>query len=105
MPGPISSLTARFQRVLGLEKKASIASPDAMLFDLFGARPSSAGVVVTARRAMECAPVHCAVQAISEAMGQLPVQVMQGESERDTTHPASPLLDIAANDWTPAAKF
>ena len=57
---------------------------------------------------MECAPVHCAVQSVSEAIGQLPVHVYKrsGEAkERDTSHPAYPLLHDAANEWTPAATF
>lgn len=57
---------------------------------------------------MECAPVHCAVQSISEAIGQLPVHVYKraGEAkERDPGHPAFALLHDAANEWTPAATF
>jgi hypothetical protein len=99
------NFTARLQKLIGLERKANLASPDAWLLDLFAGRPSSAGIVVTPRRAMECAPVHCAVQAISEAMGQLPVHVLKrgddSAKQRDTYHPAAALLDIAANDWTP----
>ncbi len=58
---------------------------------------------------MECAPVHCAVQSISEAIGQLPVHVYKRGAddarERNTDHPASALLHDAANEWTPAAKL
>lgn len=57
---------------------------------------------------MECAPVHCAVQSISEAIGQLPVHVYKrdGEAkERDPRHPAFALLHDAANEWTPAPTF
>jgi HK97 family phage portal protein len=74
-----------------------------------GCAPAAAGVVVTPRTAMECAPVHCAVQAISEAIGQLPVHTYKrgdnGAKERAPDHPAYALLHDAANDWTPAAKF
>ncbi len=60
---------------------------------------------------MECAPVHCAVQSISEAMGQLPVSVFKsdgtpsGAKQPDTDHPAYALLHDAANEWTSAAQF
>src|SRR5258705_5597870 len=95
--------------LFGLERKSGTASPEAWLFDAFGARPTSAGVVVTPRHAMECAPVHCAVQSISEAIGQLPVHVYKRGSgdakERDPNHPAFALLHDAANEWTPAATF
>lgn len=104
-----TSITDRFRQLIGFERKSGTASPEAWLFDALGARPTSAGVVVTPRSAMECAPVHCAVQSISEAIGQLPVHVYKrGESdakERFTDHPAYALLHDAANDWTPAPQF
>jgi phage portal protein BeeE len=97
------------RRLFGFEKKSGTASPEARLLDLFAGRPGSAGVLVTPRRAVECAAVHCAVQAISESMGQLPVHVLKrgddGTKQRDADHPAAMLLDIASNDWTPASKF
>jgi HK97 family phage portal protein len=101
-------LYSQLQNLFGLERKSGTASPEAWLFDAFGVRPTSAGVVVTPRMAMECAPVHCAVQSISEAIGQLPVHVYKRDDEakeRDVSHPAFALLHDAANDWTPAATF
>ncbi len=92
-----------------LEAKAGLAAPEAWLTDLFGASPAASGIAVTPRTAMECAPVRCAVQAIAETIGQLPVHVYQrseeGAKERDPDHPAYALLHDLANDWTPAAKF
>ncbi|WP_316195951.1 MULTISPECIES: phage portal protein [unclassified Bradyrhizobium] len=103
------ALASKFRQLIGLEKKGSLAAPEPWLFDLFGARPSSAGIVVTPRIAMECAPVHCAVQLISEAIGGLPVPVykraVDGAKTADTNHPAYALLHDAANDWTAAGTF
>lgn len=76
---------------------------------MFGGHATSSGVTVTPRTAMQCAPVHCAVQSISEAIGQLPVHTYKRTADdakdRDASHPAYALLHDAANEWTPAAKF
>ena len=91
------------------EQKAAptLSQPDAWLFDLFGASPAASGVSVTPQNAMKCAAVRCAVLAISEAIGQLPVHVYKrdadGTKERDTAHPAFKLLHDQANDWTAAS--
>jgi HK97 family phage portal protein len=102
------SVASRFQKLFGLERK-SLASPEPWLLDLFGAQISSAGIVITPRVAMTCAPVHCAVQLISEVIGGLPVPVYKlgsdGTKTVDTTHPVYPLLHDAANDWTSATQF
>lgn len=91
-----------------LEAK-SLAAPEAWLVELFGASPSASGVAVTAKTAMSCAPVRCAVQSIAEATGQLPAHVYQrgddGSKERAPDHPAYALLHDQANDWTPASTF
>jgi len=76
--------------------------------ELFGATPSSSGINVTPAKAMTCPPVRCAVQAIAEAIGQLPVHVYRranGGKERDQNHPAYRLLHDEANDHTSAADF
>jgi len=58
---------------------------------------------------MTCAPVHCAVTAISEAIGLLPVHTFKlgedGAKTPDAEHPVSVLLRSAANDWTSASQF
>jgi phage portal protein BeeE len=72
-----------------VESKASIASPDDFLIELFGAMPSSSGVEVTPAKAMKCPPVRCAVQSIAEAIGQLPIHVYRrakGGKERSQDH-------------------
>lgn len=86
----------------------SLADPDEFLFDLFGATPAQSGVSVTAANAMRCTAVRASVEAISEAIGGLPLHVYQrdGEArERATDHPAYAILHDQANDWTPASAF
>jgi HK97 family phage portal protein len=107
---PKLSLSDRFRQLLGLETKvATLAAPDSFLLDLFGASTTNAGVLVSPRTAMSCAPVRAAVRAISEAIGQLPAYVYKrgpsGEKQRAPDHPAQRLLDGVANDWTPAGKL
>jgi HK97 family phage portal protein len=79
------------------------------LLELFGAVQSISGIAVSPRVAMTCAPVHCAVQAISEAIGLLPVHTFElgadGAKTPDTSHPAYTLLHSAANEWTSASQF
>jgi HK97 family phage portal protein len=88
-------------------EQKSLATPEAWLIELFGAAPVNSGIAVTPRNAMTCTPVRCAVQAISEAIGQLPVHVYRrdeaGAKERAPEHPANVLLHDQANDWTPAS--
>jgi HK97 family phage portal protein len=101
-------LPSRLQKLLGIETKSGLASPDDWLFDLFGGAPASSGIRVTPKSAMTCAPVRAAVQAISEGIGQLPVHVYEraGDAkERAANHPAYKLLHDEANEWTPAALF
>jgi phage portal protein BeeE len=96
------SVASRFQKLLGLETKASLAAPDAFLLDLFGSAPSSSGINPTPRTATTCAPVRRAVQLISESIGQLPVHVYErganGTKDRAQDHPAYALLHDQAND-------
>lgn len=72
---------------------------------LFGVTPVAAGVSVTPKTAMTCAPVKAAVQAIAEAIGQLPVHTyrrIENGKVRAPDHPTYKLLHDEANDWTPA---
>ena len=48
-----------------------LGTSDDWLLELFGAMPAISGIAVSPRVAMTCAPVHCAVTAISEAIGLL----------------------------------
>jgi HK97 family phage portal protein len=58
---------------------------------------------------MTCAPVACAVRAISDAVGQLPLHVYKklpdGGKELALDHPLYNLLHDAPNGWTPSALF
>lgn len=88
---------------------STLAEPSAWLLNLFGDMPVTAGVAVGPAEAMRCTAAACAVRAISEAIGQLPVRVYyragDQSAERDTLHPVEGLLNDAANDLTPASEF
>ncbi|RQH14922.1 phage portal protein [Bradyrhizobium sp. RP6] len=105
------SVASRFKSLLGIETKASsgVSSPESWLFDLFGATPTSAGVIVTPYSAMTCAPVACAVRSISEPAGSLPLHIYKrlpdGGKEKATNHPLYKLLHDAPNGFAPAALF
>lgn len=86
----------------------SLATPDSALLELFGATPVASGVSVSPKNAMTCAPVRCAVQAIAEVIGQLPVHTyrrIDNGKERAPEHPVHRLLHDEANEWTPAGNF
>lgn len=83
----------------------TLASPSPYLFELFGATPAAAGISISPLSAMRCTAVRAAVEAISEAIGGLPVHVYERDGEARTRarqHPAYALLHDQANDWTPA---
>lgn len=87
----------------------SLASPSAWLLDLFNVAPASSGMSITPASAMRSTPVRAAVEAISEAVGGLPLHVYErgedGARNRAAGHPAYALLHDDANDWTPASGF
>jgi HK97 family phage portal protein len=91
------------------ERAATLANPDAWLLELFGASPAASGVAVSPANAMRCTPVRACVEAIAEAVGGLPLPIYErGQDdarEKAKDHPAYPLLNDAANDWTPAASI
>lgn len=102
------SITTRLKALIGVETKSGLATPDPWLIDLFGATPSAAGISVTPRNAVGCAPVRAAVAAISEPIGTLPLHVYRrtGEGkERATDHPVHRLLHDQVNDFTSASSF
>lgn len=103
------NLTSRFQKIFGIGTKAITFVSPGDWAEAFGSTPAASGVVVTPKSAMKCTPVRCAVQAISEGIGQLPVHVYErgtkGAKERAPDHPAYKLLHDEANPWTPAALF
>ncbi|SHH04131.1 phage portal protein, HK97 family [Kaistia soli DSM 19436] len=95
-----------------LEKKSlvsGVSSPAPWFLDLIGSQPVASGVSVTPETAMRSAAVRCAVQAIAEAVGQLPVIVYSrdpaGAKERDTSHPLYEILHDAPNTWQSASSF
>lgn len=90
------------------DEQRSLASPSAWMLELFGALPAAAGVTVTPATAMRSPAVRACVEAVSEAIGGLPIHVYQrdGEArERARDHPAYELLHDEANEWTPATSF
>jgi len=102
-------LPSALRKLIGLERKASLADASGFYIDLFGGAPTLAGVSVTPYTAMTCAPVACAVRAISEAAGSLPLHVYKrlpdGGKEKAPDHPLYRLLHDAPNGWSPAALF
>lgn len=94
-----------------VETKAapSISYPDPAMLELFGIVPVTSGVDFSPALAMKCTAARCAVQAISEAIGALPVHTFalapDGTRERDRGHPNDRFLNVAANSWMPAAEF
>lgn len=105
------SIASRFKSLLGIETKAapSLADGSGFYFDLFGAAPTLAGVIVTPYSAMTCAPVACAVRSISEPAGSLPLHIYKrlpdGGKEKAVDHPIYKLLHDAPNSFAPAALF
>ncbi|WP_244496332.1 phage portal protein [Aureimonas ureilytica] len=94
---------------LGRDARPGYGLSDPRLTELFGGTPAAAGIAVTPASAMRSTPVRCAVQTIAEAIGQLPIHVVErgadGSKERATTHPAYALIHDQANDWTPASEL
>ncbi|KQM35097.1 hypothetical protein ASF03_02285 [Rhizobium sp. Leaf68] len=86
------------------ETRASLATPDSFLLEMFGAIPSAAGTVVTPESALKVPAVAAGVRAISEAVSILPLhaytRAADGSRERSSDHIASQLLNGDANPWT-----
>ncbi len=102
------TIATRLKSLLGFETKSGTATPDAWLFEAFGANPSAAGISVTPRNAMSCAPVRAAVAAISEPIGTLPLHIYKRTDdgkERAPDHAIYRLLHDQANDFTSASRF
>lgn len=88
---------------------SNLSAPEDWLFEAFGALPVLSGVSVSPEKAMTVPAVRCAVQAIAESIGQLPVHTFargtDGAKERAPDHPVYSLLHDEANPWTPASDF
>jgi HK97 family phage portal protein len=91
------------------EEVRSLADPSEWLSELFGSSPSGSGVTVSPTTAMRAPAVRAAVTAISEACGQLPLCIVEtaagGLRKPAENHPLHPILNGAANSWTPAPAF
>ncbi|WP_332712651.1 phage portal protein [Pelagibacterium mangrovi] len=89
------------------EQRALDASD--FLLDIFGTVPSISGVSVTPSTAMRSPAVRACVEAIAEAVGDLPLHLYEKAADdsrkRSTDHPAYSLLRHEANEWTPSGKF
>jgi HK97 family phage portal protein len=90
-------------------EERSLASPESWLLELFGAAPSTAGIAVTSQNATRCTAVRAAVSALSEASGQLSLNLFRrgpnGSHEQEVNHPVVGLLSRTANPWTTAQQF
>jgi len=90
-------------------EKRSIAHPQPLLLELFGATTTAAGVAVNPTSALKCSPAFACVRLISELMGELPAHVYRrnrdGSRERVRDHAAAILLNEFANPWTPGSEF
>jgi HK97 family phage portal protein len=88
------------RKLVGLERR-DWSLTDAGLAELFGARPTAAGVSVTAANALKSPTAFACTRAISETMGGLPLHLYRRTAEgreRVTDHPAAKLL---GGDWAP----
>jgi HK97 family phage portal protein len=101
----------RILSAIGLERRSeSIALNDPRLAALFsGGSVTNSSIIVTPETAMRCPAVYGSVKILSETLQQLPVHVFRklpgGGCERADDHPVEPLLNDAANPWTPASEF
>lgn len=90
-------------------EQRSLTDPDAFDFSVFGILSSLSGVSIGPRTACRVPAVRAAVQAISEAAGQLPLVVVEtdttGQRRAIREHPLHAILNDAANAWTPARAF
>lgn len=97
------------RKTAAVETKGQLADPQDWLLELFGAVQAASGVSVTARTAMTVPAVRCAVLAISEAVGQLPLIVYRrdrdGSKQRAPEHQTYRLVHDEANEWTAAPDF
>ena len=104
MPSIIQRITNLFER-----RDVGLSSGDPRLWEIFGAPASSTGITVSPAVAMRCSASRCAILAISEGVGALPIilyrRAADGSKARATDHPAYPLIHDFANDWTPSSDF
>ncbi|MER9306778.1 phage portal protein [Mesorhizobium sp. M0496] len=88
-------------------KSATLAEPDAELFELFTGIPPGS-LAVSAATALTVPAVSAAVRTISEAAATLDICVERktdGKWAADDEHPAAMLLHGQVNDWTSGFEF
>lgn len=88
---------------------ATPTPPPLLIEDVFAPPTDGLDVHVGPRNAMRCTAVRCAVQAIAETVGQLPVHLYRrtdnGGKERAPKHPAYRLLHDEVSDFVSAQEF
>lgn len=93
------------KKAFGFEKRAStgtLAIPTELMFALFGAVPTAAGVSVSPDAALRSPIALACMRAIAESIASLPIDVMRrqadGTMQTDNGHPVA---DMLRGDWTP----
>lgn len=70
--------------------------------------PSSSGITVSPETALWSPTALAAIRAISETVGMLPLAIRRDTGDgwdKDRSHPASKILNLFANPWTPATEL
>jgi HK97 family phage portal protein len=105
----LATIVSNAKKALGFpaEQKAFPLS-DPAISEIFGAIPTTSGVVVTGSTAMYVPAVLQAVRLISETIGSLPCKLYReaGDSkEAAKDHSAHRITHSRANDWTSAGQL
>ncbi|MCZ7907743.1 phage portal protein [Agrobacterium leguminum] len=104
-----AGIVSSAKKALGFpaEQKAYSLS-DPAIAELFGALPTTSGVVVSSNSAMRVPAVLHAVRLISENVGSVPCKLYRetGDSkEAAKDHPAHKITHSRANEWTSAGQL
>ncbi|EHH03348.1 head portal protein, HK97 family [Agrobacterium tumefaciens CCNWGS0286] len=104
-----AGIVSSAKKALGfpVEQKAYSLS-DPAIAELFGALPTTSGVVVSSNSAMRVPAVLHAVRLISENVGSVPCKLYRetGDSkEAAKDHPAHKITHSRANEWTSAGQL
>lgn len=100
------------ERMRGGPHASTLANPDMILLESFGALPAKSGQRVNPETAMRCAAVYACIRVLSESIAQLPLllyrRTMEGTrelKERATDHPLYWTLHNQPNPWQTAFEF
>lgn len=94
--------------ISGIIEQKAMSLVDERINEIFGATPTSSGVVVTGNSAMHVPAVLQAIRLISENIGSVPCKLYReaGDSkEAPKDHPAHKIAHSRANDWTSAGQL